>query len=210
LTAVILVGGKSTRLGQDKVFVEIGGQPMIQRVVGRLQPVAGHFVLVAAEPVPDPQARYGVPALVVADRYPGKGSLGGLYSGLAAAPTEWAFVMAVDMPFVNPKLVAYLAELTAGYDLVLPIVEGRPEPAHALYAKRCLRPMERKILSDELKMIGFHDEVRVRRVEEADLRRYDPELRSFLNINRPPDLERARQLAAAEIGPAASGSALSN
>ena len=200
LTAVILVGGKSTRLGQDKVFVEIGGQPMIQRVVGRLQAVAAHFVLVAAEPVADPQARYGVPALAVADRYPGKGSLGGLYSGLAAAPTEWAFVMAVDMPFVNPALVDYLAKLTDGYDLVLPIVAGRPEPAHALYSKRCLEPIEHKILSDQLKMIGFHDQVRVRQVNERDLRRHDPELRSFLNINRPSDLERARQLAAAEAG----------
>jgi molybdopterin-guanine dinucleotide biosynthesis protein A len=207
ITAVILVGGKSTRLGQDKVFVEIGGRPLIQRVVGRLESIAAHFVLVAAEPVADPMARYGVPALVVADRYPDKGSLGGLFTGLAAAPTEWSLVMATDMPFINPALIEHMTGLVEGYDLVLPVAGGQPQPTHALYSKRCLAPIERRVLADQLKMIGFHEEIRVRRVEEPELRQWDPDLLSFFNLNRPADLELARRMAAAESTPAAPGQA---
>lgn len=198
LSIVILVGGQSRRLGQDKVFVEIAGRPMIRRVADRLRPLGADLVLVAATPVEDPVAHFGVPAVVAADRFPGKGSLGGLYTGLAAAPTDWSFVMAVDMPFVNPDLIGYLAGLTDGWDVVIPIVEGRPQPTHALYSKRCLGPIERRIAADELRMIGFHDEVRVRRVDEAEVRRLDPDLLSFFNLNRPEDLDRARRIAAGE------------
>lgn len=194
---VILVGGRSTRLGQDKVFVDIGGQTLIQRVLDRLAPLDAPFVLVAAEPVADPVARYGRDVPVVADRYPGGGSLGGLFTGLAAATTDAAFVMAVDMPFINPDLIRHLADRGLDHDVVIPLVDERPQPTHALYTKRCLDPIERRLQANDLKMIGFHHDVRVCRVPEAEIRQVDPDLLSFFNLNRPDDLERARALAAA-------------
>lgn len=204
LSLVVLVGGRSTRLGQDKVFVEIGGEPLVRRVIGRLRPVVDAIVLVAAEPVADPVAHYGLDLPVVADRYPGRGSLGGLWTGLAAVPTEYAFVMAVDMPFINPNLVRFLGDAATGSDVVIPIVNDLPQPTHAVYSRRCLDPIEERLRADQLRMIGFHDAVRVRRIDEATVRTIDPDLRSFFNLNRPADLEAARRIAAAEAKPAGS------
>ena len=196
VSGVVLAGGRSRRLGRDKAVELLGGQPMIRRVLERVAGLTAENIVVVAD-----RARgEALPLLddtrVVPDAYPGMGSLGGIFSGLAAAGNEWAMVTACDMPFLNPDLLDYLLSLRQGVDVVAPVVEGRPEPTHALYSRECLPFIEERLRAEELKITGFYDRVRVRYVAEDEIRRFDPELLSFFNVNSPRDLERARALAA--------------
>jgi molybdopterin-guanine dinucleotide biosynthesis protein A len=85
--------------------------------------------------------------------------------------------------------------LSPGQDVVIPRVEGLTEPLHAIYSKRCLQPIARVLAAGDLKIIDFFTEVRVRYVEEQEIKLFDPQCLSFFNINTPADLEKARSLA---------------
>jgi molybdopterin-guanine dinucleotide biosynthesis protein A len=132
-----------------------------------------------------------LPYRVVPDLYAAGGSLGGLYSGLYAASNDYALAVATDMPFLSLPLLRWMLDQPREYDVLVPLRE-EPEPLHAVYAKRCLEPMRRRLESGRLKITGFFEDVRVRFVDAATLAAYDPEGRSFFNINTPEDLERAR------------------
>ena len=128
------------------------------------------------------------------DRYPGTGSLGGIFSGLAAARHHWVIAVACDMPFLNLDLMSHLLSLRRDSDAVVPVLEGRPEPTHALYSKVCLPFIEERLVAGRLKISDFYDEVRVSYVEEAEIDRLDPDHLSFFNINTREDLDVALNL----------------
>ena len=197
VSGIVLAGGQSRRLGRDKAVELLGGKPMIRRVLERVAGLTSENIVVVAD-----EARgNALPLLedtrVAVDVHPGMGSLGGIFSGLAAAGNEWAIVAACDMPFLNADLLGYLLSLREGADVVAPVVAGRPEPTHALYSRECLPFIEERLRAEELKITGFYGRVRVCYVEERDILRFDPELLSFFNVNSPQDLERALALAAA-------------
>ena len=98
------------------------------------------------------------------------------------------------MPFLDLKLLRYMILLSPGQDVVIPRVGGLTEPLHAIYSKRCLQPIERVLAGDGRRIIGFFSEVRVRYIEEQEVKLFDPQYLSFLNINTPADLEKARSL----------------
>jgi len=129
------------------------------------------------------------------DIYPGKGSLGGIYTGLYHAASFHSLVVACDMPFLNPGLLRHLVALAPGYDVVIPVVAGQHEPLHAVYSKNCLGPIRALLEQDNLKIIDFFPQVRVRRVAEAEIERLDPQHLSFFNINTQADLDWARSQA---------------
>jgi molybdenum cofactor guanylyltransferase len=196
VSGVILAGGQSRRLGRDKAVEPVGGQPLIRRVIERVSRVSSEIVVVVAD-----QARgQGLPLAedhrVALDIYPGKGSLGGIFSGLSAVQEEWGLVVACDMPFLNLELLRYMMSLRAGVAAVVPVLEGRPEPTHALYSRACLPHIEERLKADDLKISRFFDEVRVKYVPEEDIARFDPDYLSFFNINSQPDLDKALALAA--------------
>lgn len=191
ISVAILAGGQSRRMGRDKAFLPVGERPVIERVMERVAPLTDDLTLIANEP-----ALYcHLGCQSVGDVYPGKGSLGGIYTAIHAARHDYCLVVACDMPFLNPDLLRYLIELTPGYDVVIPRVEEFPETMHAVYGKRCLEPIQRRLLAGQLKIIGFFDEVRVRYIERAEVARFDPTFRSFLNMNTPADWERVQRLA---------------
>ena len=197
ITAVILAGGRSRRLGRDKAVEPFDGEPLIRRVIRRAsEAVSARKVVVV---VADPERAAALPLddhhCTAVDIFPDCGSLGGIYTGLNAATTEWSLVTACDMPFLSAPLLAHMAGLRDGADAVVPVVDGRPEPTHALYNRRCLPAIEAKLRAGQLKISGFFDDVTVRYVLEGDLRNFDPDLLSFFNINRPEDLARATELA---------------
>lgn len=196
LTGVVLAGGKSRRLGRNKLVEPLEGAPLIARVIERLRQVCGEIVVVGAEPGAADALPIPDDARTAFDLYPDKGSLGGIYSGLAKATNRWSLVVAGDMPFLNASLIEYMASLADGYDAVVPRVEGRPEPTHALYAKECLTPVHARLERDDLKIARFFEDVRVRFVGEPDVRGFDPDLLSFFNVNTQDDLDRAAALAA--------------
>ncbi|MEE9284202.1 MAG: molybdenum cofactor guanylyltransferase [Dehalococcoidia bacterium] len=195
VTGVVLAGGRSRRLGRDKRLEPFDGQPLLARVMARLGRVCDELVAVVADASDDRGLPMAPGARVTADLYPGKGSLGGIYSGLAAASNTWALVVACDMPFLNIPLIEHMLSLRAGHDVVVPVVDGRPEPTHAVYSKVCEPAIRHRLERDELKIIGFFDDVRVRYVPEEEVRRFDPDLLTFFNINTQADLERALALA---------------
>ena len=129
------------------------------------------------------------------DVFPDCGSLGGIYTGLDAAETEWALAVACDVPFLSAPLLGYMAGLRDGADAIVPEIAGRPEPTHALYARRCRPAIAERLRAGELKISGFFDDVAVRYVAEGVARRFDPERLSFYSISRPDDLARALELA---------------
>ena len=197
-TGLILAGGLSRRLGRDKAVEPIGGQPLIQRVIQRVEHVCQEIAVVVADQERAADLPLEPQHQVVLDRYAGAGSLGGIFSGLDAASNQWTLLVACDMPFLNLSLLRRMLALREDADAVVPVIDGRPEPTHALYSKACLPFIEPRLIAGDLKISGFYEQVRVRYVPEEEVAALDPEFLSFFNVNTPEDLERALSLAARE------------
>ena len=195
LTAVILAGGMSRRLGRNKALEPFQGDPLIRRVIRRMGQVASDVIIVVNDSERVAELDLPDDVIPVIDEYPGKGSLGGIYTGLHAAPTEWAVFCACDMPFPSPRLYHALFSERASNDAIVPVVDGRPEPIHAAYSRACLEPIREKLDADRLKISGFFEDVRVRYFTEDRVRAIDPDLLSFFNINTEQDLEKAHKIA---------------
>jgi molybdopterin-guanine dinucleotide biosynthesis protein A len=191
ITGVIQAGGKSTRMGgRPKALMELGGRRIIDRVVEVLRGVTRDVLLVTN--TPELYATLGLP--MVPDVFPDHGSLGGIYSGLKAAPGDAAFTVACDMPFLMPEVARLVIDRAGLADVVVPKIAEQFETLHACYAKACLAPMESRLREGRLKIVGFFDEVRVLTIAEAEVARFRaPEL-VFMNVNTPEDLARARAL----------------
>lgn len=195
ITAVILAGGMSRRLGRNKALEPFEGEPLIRRVISRMSRVGDSVTVIVN--APERAAELNLPDGVATaiDRFPDRGSLGGIVTGLFTAQSEWSAFCACDMPFLNPRLYEYLASQRTGYDAVVPVVEGRPEPTHALYSRVCIGPIEERICANDLKISSFFPDVRVKLVPEEEIRSKDPDLLSFFNINTQEDLDTALRLA---------------
>jgi molybdopterin-guanine dinucleotide biosynthesis protein A len=196
VTAVILAGGMSRRLGRNKALEPFQGEPLIQRVIARMRQVGESLIVVVNDPERAAELDLPEDVATAVDRYPGMGSLGGILTGLVTAPTEWSTFCACDMPFLNPQLYQLLLSLRDGYDAVVPVVDGRPEPTHAVYSRACVEPIRERIIAKDLKISSFFGEVRVCLVPEEQIRRSDPELLSFFNVNTQEDLTTALSIAA--------------
>jgi molybdopterin-guanine dinucleotide biosynthesis protein A len=186
----VLAGGESARIGTDKAFLKIGGKTLIEQILEKLLRIGDDVIVVTNSP-----ERYNhLGVRLVSDISPGKGALGGIYSGLKASKNEYSFVVACDMPFLNVNLIRYMTLLASGHDVVIPRVNGLLEPLHAIYSKRCIPSIERLLEKDDLKIVRFFSDVRVRYVEEEEINVLDPKHLSFFNINTLEDLEKARKL----------------
>lgn len=190
VSAIVLAGGQSKRLGQDKAWLKLDGQTLIERVVTRVAQISAEVIVVTNSP----RKFAHLEARLVSDVYPEKGPLVGIYSGLRVARHHYSLVVACDMPFINLNLLRHMIGLAPGYDVVIPEVDGFLEPLHAIYSKNCLAPIDRLLAAGGLKIIDFFPEVRVRRVEEEMVNRFDPQRLSFLNINTAADWERVKEL----------------
>ncbi len=186
VSAAIMAGGKSKRMGQDKAWIELDGEPLITRVASVLAQVADEVIVVANEP------RYASLGLrVVHDKYPEGGALGGIATGVAAATHDTVLVAACDMPFLSAAMWRLLLGHAGEADVVIPRVGGEYETLHALYTKACLPHMARALAENRLRVIAFFDQVRVQAIDEPELRAVDPTLRAFTNVNTPEELAMA-------------------
>jgi molybdopterin-guanine dinucleotide biosynthesis protein A len=180
--------------GEPKALLEVGGRRIVERVADVLGQVADDLLLVTN--TPELFGWMGLP--MVPDVFPDCGSLGGIYSGLKAAPGEAAFTVACDMPFLSPAVCRLVTSRAGDADVVVPRVGPHYETLHACYGRACLGPMERRLGSGRFKITGFWDEVRVLAIPDEDVARLADPAVVFLNVNTPEDLERARAIAAAE------------
>ena len=191
MTGLIIAGGKSRRLGVDKRFLDIGGRTCLQRV---LDSYRGIFedVLIVADTV-EPFKSLGV--RVVVDLIPGRAALGGLYTGLHYAASERVFAAAADMPWIDPATIQIVLDRVCAGDIVIPDLEGKLQPMHAVYSKSCLPFLRALVEAGTLKMqeLCKCPELRVQRIPQSAFTAVDPDLRSFFNINTPEDLAQAKE-----------------
>ena len=131
-TAIILAGGDSQRMGSDKANLLLGEQTLLQRVIATMQQVFPHVIVSVR------QLRSGLDLPQVCDELSGGGPLAGLAAGLDHITTPWAFMVACDMPFVEPGMIELLAGYRLQYQAVVPVVHGHPQPLAAFYAGSCL------------------------------------------------------------------------
>jgi len=195
VTAAVLAGGQSRRMGQDKARVEIVGRTMLERVIERLSPLFGSLMIIGGDSsLGDSRA---IP--VHPDLRPRMGSLGGIYTAVVLSPTEHVFCAACDMPFISKKVVELMIRRAGeGYDAVVPRISGELEPLCALYSRNIRDVVEQDLDNGVRRIKTTLSSLRVRVVEEEELVPIDPELNTFFNINTPEDLERARAIAASE------------
>ncbi len=184
ISGVILAGGKSSRYGSNKALVEFHGIPLIKRVVGVMQSLFKYIILITNNP--DEYEFLRLP--MRKDLIEGLGPIGGVFTGLTAIPSEAGVFVACDMPYLNRGLIRYIVETRGSADIVVPRVDDKMEPLTALYSKVCLQPVKSLIQSQKYKLSELFDRVSVRYIEESEIRHFDPELKSFLNLNQPREL----------------------
>ncbi len=188
-TGVILAGGKNLRMGQNKAFLEVQGERIIDRIKRILVEIFEEVLLVTNSP----SDYLDLNLRTVTDLYREKGSLGGIFTGLFHASFSHAFVVACDMPFIKAALISHLAGLSPGYDIVIPRTEDGFQPLHAVYSRKCLPFMEDLLRSGNLKILDFFHRVKKREVLTEEITLFDPRLVSFLNLNTPEDLSRIQE-----------------
>ena len=192
VTGLILAGGQSRRMGQDKAFLPWGDATLLQHVIDTLRPITDELIVAVNDLGP---FRHLEGVHVVADLLPGAHALGGLYTGLRAASNDRCFVCGCDAPFLNPTLIQYLIEQAEGYDLVVPRTAQGLHPLHAVYAKSALPAMEAQLRQGRWDLQALVAKLHARIIEPKEWRRLDHGGLSFFNLNTPADYTTARQLA---------------
>jgi len=184
ITGVILVGGRSHRMGQDKAFLPIGGVPVVERVLTALQGCFDHLLLVG-----DRGERFeGYTVPVLPDIYPGS-SLGGLYSGLYYSKNGHIFVSSCDLPFPNQNLIRLICSSREGYDAVIPATAEGEEPLFALYSTSCLPAMRAALEGGNYRIRSLFDQFRIRILAPKELADADIDGNALINLNTPQDYQ---------------------
>lgn len=190
LGAAILAGGASKRMGQNKALLKISGTHIIEVVVARLSEAElGEPIVITNQP-----EQYDFLGLTcISDDIPGLGPIGGILTALRHSPFKRVLVVGCDMPLLNPALLGYMASIEGDYHAIVPTWHDaggtlRFEPLHAIYHKSALPIIEQRIANRQLKLTDMVGAINARYIEEAEIRRYDPQMSSFRNINTPQDL----------------------
>ena len=189
ITGIILCGGKSVRMGENKAFIQIEGVPIINRIYDLFKGLFREVIIVTNQT----DLFSGFDSKIYSDLIPGKGALGGLYTGIVFASFQHSFCVACDMPFIKKSLVQYLIEEIDDADVVIPRTKDGLEPLHAIYSKNCVNPIRRMIEEGKSKIIDIYGHVKVKIIDEKDFFRYDPERESFINVNTPEELQSIRK-----------------
>ena len=210
VTGVILAGGKSRRMGENKALMRLGDDSLIGHVIRCLHDVTDELLLVTNSPTE--YAHLDVP--MHGDILPDAGALGGVYTGVTHASHDVILCVACDSPFLEPKLLSYLVSVLGEYDAVMPYTYssrqtpfcrnkdiGVTNPSYgddtqitlqtlcAAYSKRCLSIIELMLRESELRVHALQERARIQRVSPEVWREFDPEGMSFFNINTPEDFE---------------------
>jgi molybdopterin-guanine dinucleotide biosynthesis protein A len=187
ITGVILVGGKSRRMGRDKAFLEIGGKSLFEKVLDAFSENFSRIMLVG-----DRGARfasYNLP--IYADLFPGS-SLGGLYTGLYYSESNYIFVSSCDLPYPSSRVISHICPLTDGFDAVVPRLSHGYEPLFAAYSKNCLGPIKSMLEEQNYCVFDLYPQINVKDVTEDELESIVDSPDSFINLNTPLEYEAVR------------------
>lgn len=189
MTAIILAGGKSRRMGFNKAFLKYGDKTFIEHQIARLNRIFDEIILSAN----DASLYTHLNLPIVSDVMPERGPLGGICAGLIRSSSFHSFVIACDMPFIDERVILYLREQIDGYDVVVPRTNRGLEPLHAFYSRNCIQPMYRCLNEGRLRIIDFFSEVKVKIVDEQEfgkLREPDVPAQPLINLNTPEEYQK--------------------
>ncbi len=191
ISAVIMAGGKSLRMGEDKACLKIGSLSAVEFQLQRLRPLFKEIIL--STNTPGRFKALDIPA--VPDLIHDKGPLGGIYTALTKIENPYLFAIACDMPFVNRELIEYMRERSEGYDVIVPETERGLEPLHAIYSRACIPAIKKQLdANDNGRVISFFPDVKVRVVTKEEITGIEGGDDAFLNFNTPEDYQRALEL----------------
>jgi len=195
LTAIILAGGKSSRVGlnKNKDQIKLAGRPLIDWVISQLTSLDNlteeNIIIVG------PKEKYPNFKRVVQDIFPQKGPLGGIFSGLKASTSQYNLIVACDMPFLEVKLLQYMREKIDSNDIIIPLYNKEYiEPLCAIYSRKCLEIIEKNIQSGILSVRKIFPHLRIKFIEEEEIKKFDPKLYSFFNVNFKHDFRKAEEI----------------
>ena len=190
MTGIILAGGKALRMGgADKAFLEIDDEPIIKRQLRCLKRIFKEIIIVTNS-VKEYKHLRGV--RVVSDVLPDRGPLGGIYSGLLASKSSHNFIAACDMPFLSFALIKYIVASSDAYDIIIPKIKKKFHPLFGVYSKNCIPAIEEALKRDRLKVAGIFSKVKVRFLSQREIKGFDKNMLSLLNINTPDELQRVK------------------
>ncbi|MCK5108234.1 MAG: molybdenum cofactor guanylyltransferase [Methanosarcinales archaeon] len=193
-TAIILCGGRSARFGSDKAMLTIDGVPMIRRVIQQVSLVVDEIIIAARDPEQGVCITETIPddLMVVYDSVVGYGPIAGILAGLLASKSECSVCLACDLPHVNPDVVDALfgcAEERGGDAAIPRHSNGMLETLHAVYGRPMIPACQSVTESGERTVRSAISLLsRAVFIPTESLRRFDPDLRTFLNVNYPEDL----------------------
>ena len=192
-TAAIIAGGPASRLGgRDKSGLPVGDHSILDRQLEVLRPLTDRILIVANQP-----GRFRATGLpVVGDVLTGAGALGGIYTALDSAGTEYVLAVACDMPFLTARFLEHLVNAALDFDLVIPRSPDGLQPLCAVYSRRCLQAIRARIADGALRVQDLAADVRAREIGPEELAGFDPDGRLFFNVNTAADYARAREVAA--------------
>jgi molybdenum cofactor guanylyltransferase len=191
ISGIILAGGKNSRMGANKAFLEIDGTRLIDGTLKIYREIFTEIIIVTNDPLSYIEF---TDAAVVTDIYKAKGPLGGIYTGLFYSKSPYAFVSACDMPHLNKSFVDYLILQADKHDVIVPELAEGYQPLHAIYSRNCLPSMKRLLLLDKLKITGFYRDMRILSIGEEQIRPFNQDGFLFNNLNTPEDVEKVNRL----------------
>jgi molybdenum cofactor guanylyltransferase len=187
MTGIILSGGKNSRMGANKAFLQINGVRLIDNILGIFREIFNEVIIVTNDPLAYIEF---TAATIVTDIYGQKGALGGIYTGLFYASHKYSFVTACDMPSLNKNFILYLIGQTGKYDIIVPQCAEGFEPLQAIYSHNCLPAIKRRLTADKLKITGFYKEMHLLSIPQAKTKPFNEDGHLFLNINTLEQLEK--------------------
>ncbi len=182
------------RLGRVKALERVNTQSLLERTIDCLSTVSQALFVITSQEQFRLITAARLKGKVIVDIYPGKGALGGIYTGLASADSFYSLVVGCDMPFLNRDLLCYLIDIAPNFDVVVPKIDGLLEPLHAVYSRDCLAPIKKLIDKDKLGVLQLFNLVKTRYVGKDEIARLDPQYLSFFNVNTLDDLRKAKDL----------------
>ena len=195
ITGIILAGGQSRRMGQNKALLPAPGRAQItfvEHLAALLLPLCAETLLVTRDETSAADYAGLTGTRIVTDLIPGGGPLMGLYSGLRATSTSHAIVLAVDMPFVQPAMLSYLLSLPRQEAIIVPVVNGVPQVLFAIYPRGILPIIEARLREGRRDPRSLLNAAPVAYLDEARLRQIEPTLHSFVGVNTPQELRDAK------------------
>lgn len=178
-TAIILAGGNSSRMGEDKGLMMVNGKPMIQHVIDVAKGVVEDIIIVSNN---EEYNKFGY--VVIPDEIKGKGPLGGVYTGLTHSKTPLNIVLSCDIPYVNASLLNLLISHSDGYDITIPKKDGFTHQLMGVFSKKCLIPFKNAIDDNKLKLLTVFEKMNLNIVDADQF-----SARLFTNMNEKDDVK---------------------